>query len=642
MNIFIDNKPAVLKKGSSFDFVFENRYFTGADSYTLNIVFPLRGCKENIAIFGHINRKDVAKERIAFDCRIIDRDFSVSGVIAITEISDVEVKTQFLEGRSADNYLQTLEDIYINELSLGYPESDAIADHQCWARQLGYPDVSFVALPWVNNNTGNIQNDMNIEEAGLYSWNCERLSFQPYLIQVAKRICAAIGYTWDFTPWEESDYKYLLVCNALPYTWNELTYSTTSNGGTGGRGGNASYRYSVISSVKGSLDFAVSLPHWSVIEFFEQIGYLLGADFEFDHKRKTVSFGYNTTLLQDAGTVKIDKVVDSFSGEITSTDESEYIESASLKYKDCSHEKWKVSSCSWFMEKNPSFYTFDTVQQMVSEPDMQQMMKVPTVTVMDRQGNYLLGGIKRNNKYAKYPMWYCKDVDMYFTLHCYGVEDAHYTTAAGQNVHWRLYELIPVNNFGERVSSKDCENSIELGIVPAWIDSTDKGNVIFLDVPEKGSNIDEEYEDPHNSDGSINWNANTSNIIQPSVYKRIKEGDQDKSVEYFDKLYVAYWNGKNYLTNYLPCPQTDRCMMNPNWTFVKTNYSLRLRDYSENKHQIEGRQKYKFSFLSSSIPNPRAVFYIHGQKYLCSQLTVSFKEDGRSQLIKGVFYKLVY
>ena len=177
MNFFIDNKPAILKNGSSFDFVFENRYFTGADSYTFNIVFPLRGCKENIAIFGHINRKDVAKERIAFDCRIIDRDFQVSGVIAITEISDVEVKTQFLEGRSADNYLQTLEDVFINELTLGYPESDVADDHPYHVRQYGYTRCFLCGSSIGEQCHGNIQNDMNIHEAGSYSWNCERISF---------------------------------------------------------------------------------------------------------------------------------------------------------------------------------------------------------------------------------------------------------------------------------------------------------------------------------------------------------------------------------------------------------------------------------------------------------------------------------
>ena len=75
MEIIINNQQAVLKEGTSFDFIAENRLFTGSDSYTLTITFPLRGCAQNIAIFGHIHRADVAKNKVVFDCEIRDRDF---------------------------------------------------------------------------------------------------------------------------------------------------------------------------------------------------------------------------------------------------------------------------------------------------------------------------------------------------------------------------------------------------------------------------------------------------------------------------------------------------------------------------------------------------------------------------------------
>ncbi len=64
MNILIDNKEAVLKNGSSFEFIAENRFFTGADSYSLSITFPLRGCPRNLEIFGHINRKDCDLDKL--------------------------------------------------------------------------------------------------------------------------------------------------------------------------------------------------------------------------------------------------------------------------------------------------------------------------------------------------------------------------------------------------------------------------------------------------------------------------------------------------------------------------------------------------------------------------------------------------
>ena len=100
MEIQINGQPAYLKENTSFEYITENRLFTGSDSYTLTITFPLKDCPQNIAIFGHLHRQDVEKTRIVFDCDIRDRNFIKSGTLTVTEISEVEVKTQFLEGRS--------------------------------------------------------------------------------------------------------------------------------------------------------------------------------------------------------------------------------------------------------------------------------------------------------------------------------------------------------------------------------------------------------------------------------------------------------------------------------------------------------------------------------------------------------------
>ena len=99
MIILINKQRAVLKKGTSFDFISENHYFTGADSYTLSITFPIKGCAENIAIFGHIYRKDFNFDTELLDCEIHDQDFHKYGSVSIVSVSDSEVKTQFLEGR---------------------------------------------------------------------------------------------------------------------------------------------------------------------------------------------------------------------------------------------------------------------------------------------------------------------------------------------------------------------------------------------------------------------------------------------------------------------------------------------------------------------------------------------------------------
>lgn len=633
MNIIIDNKLAILKSGSSFDFIAENRYFTGSDSYTLNIVFPLKGCSRNIAIFGHLYRKDARKEKVVFDCEIIDKSFRKFGIITITEINEVEVKTQFLEGRSADNYKETLEDIYINEVKIGYPDTN-LASNYNMGRLASHKYVDFVALPWVNNTTGNIQNDMNVSEPGLYSWNCYNLSFQPYLIEIARRILQTLDYEVDFTPWENSVFDNLLMCNAIPAAWSN------SSSRTGTRG----------SSVSG-MDFCTALPHWTVVEFYEQLGYFLDGEFAFDHKHKKCIFRFNKDLIGSAGTYIINKVVDEYTGEVTQEDETTYLEHSNLKFKDCDHEMWNLYSCNWFIKNLKSYYTFDTVQQMVNDAEMLELKKRPTVIVAnnDRNGHitYPYGGPLRANKKAAYSVFYCKDVNTYFTLHCYGVEYTGYTTGKGVKVYYRLYELIPVNIFGDREIDAEKSHTIEIGIVPAWIDDIDaeKGKCIFLDVPDDGVEVDDEYEDRYNSDGSINWSANTSNVIQPTTFKMIKAGDKDASTEYYDKIYVGFWNGINPGVNGLPRPAIDRITMNSDWTYTKdSRFSMRLNEYSDTRvktYSIDGKQKYTFKFLSNDIPNPRCLFYIHGQKYICEKITATFKDGiGMSNLLKGVFHRI--
>ena len=73
MQIYVDHKLAALKKGTSFEYVSENRLFSGSDCYTLTINFPLRGCPDNIAIFGLINRADIATQKVIFDCELRDK-----------------------------------------------------------------------------------------------------------------------------------------------------------------------------------------------------------------------------------------------------------------------------------------------------------------------------------------------------------------------------------------------------------------------------------------------------------------------------------------------------------------------------------------------------------------------------------------
>ena len=244
MILTINGQQAALKKGSSIEYVSENRIFTDADDYSMEIELPLADCPQNLDIFGMITRKDVDTGDIFFDAVLQDTNFFKRGAVVITGITQESVKVQFLEKRSYQNFFPRFDETYIDELDLGkwpsiYPDNSPAgggaqprpgeevsyaSPAQLWGRTEDY-----TALPWVNNSSGNLQNCAKWNAtASKYEWKVNPddeddtdfsrgLSFQPYLLWLTKKICEALGYAYDFSLWEQSDYRHLLLMNTTPY-----------------------------------------------------------------------------------------------------------------------------------------------------------------------------------------------------------------------------------------------------------------------------------------------------------------------------------------------------------------------------------------------------------------------------------------
>lgn len=599
MEIYVGGKLAALKEGTSFEYVSENRLFTGSDGYTLSISFPLADCPQNLAIFGNVNRADVALRKVVFDCDIRDGAFRKSGSVTVTEISEAEVKCQFLEGRSEQNFDKTFDKVYINALDLGSPGKvmvSSITPAEAWD-----PDTTgyeAVALPWVNNasDSGLLHNCAEYEN-GAYSWSedTKYISWQPYLLYIARKICEAVGYTCDFSSWEaHPSLSKLLVCNCLPSAWGVDAY-------------------------------ARALPHWSVEEFFSKLETFLFGEVDIDHRAKHICFSFSTDLLAQAGTVSLDRVVDAHTVTVEAEDpRCDYIEARNIVYREPSYSLWKFLSCHWLVSSwwGLNAVRYDTLSELISSNISLRKW------VQEHRG----GNLQK--------LLYAADVDTYFCIRAVSYEKVR--EVLGMPIYEYTGILQPVNVFDGRIVDEDDDaEQLEVEFVPACIDTTEDkyGRCLTLDFG--GFSEDKEGRSDRSYDSDPGWD----DFHPTTIESIIKAGKQDEKAEYYSGIFVGFWDGTLPTDGKLPHPIVSDIEVADDWSGYKVHpYSLRLDGsssiLSSIVHHIDPRVKYEFRFLSDSLPDVRALFLIDGKRYVCEKLTATFSVRGMSQLIKGVFYPL--
>lgn len=596
MVILVKGKVAVLKKGTSFDYISENRFFTGADSYTLSITFPLKGCPENQEIFSWLNRKDCDTSLEKLECEIHDKQFEAYGCLSIVDINETEVKTQFLEGQSAINYSCDFDDIYINEMELldvamecHWGPEDYLHTYQEQLDNspgdgINIDYVGLVCFPWVNNTTGNVQNQMKRRIAGgavNFLYEDQDCVGQPYLMYVLERMFDECGYTFDKTVFAHTKWYNCVICNTLPKVW-KMT------------------------------EFAKALPHWTITEFLEQWELIMDGKFHIDTKALKVTFSFNRTSFENLPSYELKNVIDTFKVEIDTKDKSssssdnEYIEHRNLAFSDCDHAMWKYYSCYWLRNRIGKVIWNDIT-------DMRNTLdKYLTHT----------GALTHNYYKLRHLI---KNLGLEVVLRVYA------TSGSGDNVVHRM-RYQPVNRFGPYILKDNADGDVtEIDIVPACIDyaGATNGDMLFLECGELDSDSADDNDD------------------QTYAINVLNGGEQDKQEEFFDKVYFAFWDGQinRYGTTYLPHPIVDAYEFEADGTFSLSNYTCAIQDDANQDDKkayygVDQTVKYTFQFLSDTIPNVQSIFFIHGKKYLAEKITATFSEDGMSHLLKMVCYRM--
>ncbi len=573
MNLYIDGKKAVIKSGSSFEYISENRAFTDSDAYTLSITIPMAGCQQNRDIFGNMERMDFNSRIVVLDATIVDGDFCKTGVISVVEATESEIKVQFLEGRSVQNFSVDYDAIYINELDLGtYPISLPASPSYPTCDQ----GADYVPFQWVNDAAeGFINNSIDGVSSPVWSDSTKeegKLSYMPYLLFIAKKICQATGFSYDFSPWETSDDRYLIICNAIPAAWDAPA-------------------------------IARALPHWSFPEFFTQLERFLVCEFDIDYKQKSISMRYSKDVDSLENTVRIERIIDDFSSDISYKDPlCKYRATSRIHFNDRGDSQWKFDSCSWFIEfmmKDPTH-----VMSFNTSEEYNEWYNVNRIhfggTTKDGVRGSIRGKLFHIKETNRYFIWKVVPTDSRYVSH-------------GQPVAECRWRSVSLNRFGDYVYDPNSDETVELKIVPARIDylSWSRGYAVFLEPA--GYNETEDVDE--------------NDIRQPYGYSILSKDDEgDKAPEYYDKLLIAIWDGDG---RYQPCPSVDE----------RLSIDYRYKSY-QNGILIKPKEKIKLKFLSDKIPDVRSVFHIRGRRYLCEKITATFNDDGMSQLMKGEFYPI--
>lgn len=551
MIILVDGQEAILSDDFSFEYIVENRLFLGRDGYTLNITFPLRECAGNIAIFGHLHRADIAKDKIIFECSILDKNTTLNGSLRITKIGEKSIEGQFTEGRCEQTSSDPFEDTYVNELDLGVPAFQGdYTPAEAW-KSIDDGKIA-VALPWINEASPTQFNNWVVYEDGLYKWDvnvyvnhrptedhsmslkASYLSWQPYLIYIAKKILDKCGYTYDFTAWESSSYRFLIICNTLPYTWTE-----------------------------GDLrDFKNILPRWTVSEFFEKLEKLLLWEFDFDHRAKHVKMSMSKVVLASTPTVEIAQVVDEYSVDIDAEGTSsncDYIGAKRWAYKECSHPMQMYYACDWFRPgetflteypDTPTLLSLNARHYITLPDGTETQVYGEQIYYFDPQLAGWVGGeyhqfITRDDVDK---VMYSDADRAYFVFRSIAVEGR----LPGREFDTQIYVPQPINAFGCGIPDSDDIETEEIEFVPVCISDTyiskkdDKGYMMYLSFSS--------YQD----DTTTSTTTEQGTIRQPTPTCKIIDGEKEKTSEYYDVIYLAFWNGVIPEPGKTPYPYIDR------------------------------------------------------------------------------------
>ena len=685
IELFLDNKPAVLRDNASIKLTRENVYFTKSGSYTYDIELPL-GCVENRAILGNINRKDVATHYREFRAILrVDNQVLLDGKAILHQVTDTSAKVQLMGGNAEMNFYTKGSELYIDELDLGdwfsllnwrpVPEHHKgnaflLLDQEHNAIYTGdyVPVLAFMAWfeRWWHNTEGTYSNTATdkgvmfpvINESAAYredSNNAEANNLEGggvivngYILRLSdegdvQRYFPEFRYSWPNggstprVPQVVPSFQPMLVMMIVKVL-EAAGYPMESDSEIALLG-NSLIRHIFIVTANNRLELNKALPHWTVNEFITQVEHLLGIVIEVDEttKKSKVSF---RNAYWDNGSVshQIDEVVDEFSVEIDK-EETTDISNGNVAFADVEDGYNHIS---------------DEIMEAV-EVDT---TRFSTITSM--QTALSNDAITRDDKSKIFQV------------------QGHQFIVVGNSGSFEFREVNQLRMLQRNTDKRDAD--VELKIVPCpitqwevpyvrtskfWEPSTQKyyySDEVLGHVPVDvytRPDIAHIGTDSVSTDDSIDIEA-------------LIEGEQDleEKVDKPDIIYIGVipkqwvyiWNGIKF---YWPKPISwhqwkvtssgidSGFGITDGGNEVNQDEFLELHATTEDPNDkslfneamdaqqiIDTTVKHCIKFIHHGVISPNGVFIIHGQRFACEKLEYNITSQGVSHLVTGYFYRL--
>ncbi len=668
--LYLNGKRAVVDERQALKLVRENTYFTKSGTYTYNISLPI--CPENIAIFGMLSRKDVDKNEVAYNARLVvkNRDV-VNGTATVTNISEDEIKVQLLGGNSELNFYNKNENRYIDELPLGtwYDVAGIVSSdltmrsmaerirsqfnsdvssvgieaayknlcNKIWNENTKEAPVDWVALPCVNENFDVTCNNFGIKTYSDNNGNSKRcpaindldkvyLSAQPYLVQMIERVFNNLGY-----PVQENCLR-----------------------------NNEFFMHLVIVTANNRSAIARALPHWTVAQFIEEIENLFGVVLLINESTKKTLIKSRGDYFKD-NIVYIDNILDEYSVSME-TDETTDIANANIGYAEVTDVYDRIDDD--IREAAKVDTTYD------NEADLAYgLQNLVTKLSQDRGNGQTSTGLLKH-----------KGTIFKVCGHSYIIELYDHVDGQGRTYtnHARTIAIDEFANLINIEGNKDVD--IELKICPAK--SINDGTVDF-----------------YNADGSLSYTKPCFHLVKPdntdpagienetNIYiAGLISGETEKVDTKEDIMSICLYDGgmaKRAETDYNDGYPSSLLTQVENFLFYPAGYikdqwqantytsggtiqkfayeSLALNIdstyrtvighkytfrtfYSEvfkKLKKIDTQVKYCFKFITDRMDLPvNSTFIIRNKKFVCEKLEYNIKADGVSELVTGYFYEL--